>query len=488
MTTISTARRDAARRTRRGIPDTPHRTGGCHVPVVPFLARDVLAALAASVTVLLLFDRWFVPAVLPAVWVLSLAVQRAYEQHCLRAGTDEFRRVLRATGPVAVAASVAWWFVPGSGLLHDTLFALPITATATLLLREFRQLRIRAGWHHGQNLERAVVVGPASSAAMLISLLERNSACELEIVGVCLTGPALTDPSLADGVGPDQVPVFGGVEDTVDAVRRTGCDAVIALPGPELEAAELRKLSWELQAQGVELLLAPVLADVAAARLAVTPVAGLPLMELHGPTLSRLPRIPKELTDRLLAAAALLVLSPLLVVVAVLVRLDSAGPALFRHCRLGFRGHEFTLLKFRTMHQDAEQRKAELAALNQYGDGALFKIVDDPRVTRVGAFLRRWSLDELPQLLNVVAGQMSLVGPRPLPPDEAIALPEDIRRRRLLVKPGLSGLWQVSGRSELPMEERVRLDISYVENWSTALDLHILARTPGAVARGTGAY
>ncbi|WP_266882920.1 sugar transferase [Streptomyces sp. NBC_00124] len=451
--------------------------------MIPFLARDVLAALAASVTVLLLFDRWFVPAALPAAWILSLAVQRAYEQHCLRAGTDESRRVLRSAGLVAVGASVAWWFVPGSGLLHDTLFALPITATATLLLRQFRQLRIRAGWRHGQNLERAVVVGPAPSAALLISILRRDSACELEIVGVCLT-----DPALSEGVVPDQVPVFGGVEDTVEAVRHSGCDAVIALPGPELEAAELRKLSWELQAQGVELLLAPVLADVAAARLAVTPVAGLPLMELHGPTLSRLPRIPKELADRLLAAAGLLVLSPLLVVIALLVRLDSAGPALFKHCRLGLRGHEFTLLKFRTMYQDAEQRKAELAALNQYGDGALFKIVNDPRVTRVGAFLRRWSLDELPQLLNVVAGQMSLVGPRPLPPDEALALPEDIRLRRLLVKPGLSGLWQVSGRSELPMEERVRLDISYVENWSTALDLHILARTPGAVVRGTGAY
>ncbi|WP_405652437.1 sugar transferase [Streptomyces sp. NBC_00019] len=451
--------------------------------MIPFLAMDVLAALAASVTVLLLFGQWFVPAVLPIAWVLCLAVQRAYDQHCLRAGTDEFRRVLRAAGLVVVGASVAWWFVPGAGLLHDTLFALPITTTATLLLRQIRQLRIRAGWQRGQNLERAVVVGPTHSASLLISILERNSARELEIVGVCLT-----DPARADGVVPDWVPVFGGVDDTVQAVRRTGSDAVIALPGPGLEAAELRKLSWELQEEGVEFMLAPVLADVAAGRLAVTPVAGLPLMELRGPTLSRLPRIPKELTDRLLAAAGLILLLPLMLAIAVLVRLDSAGPALFRHHRVGLRGHEFTLLKFRTMHQGAEQRKAELAALNQYGDGALFKIVDDPRVTRVGAFLRHWSLDELPQLLNVAAGQMSLVGPRPLPRDEVCALPEDIRQRRLLVKPGLSGLWQVSGRSELPMEERVRLDISYVENWSTALDLHILARTPGAVARGTGAY
>ncbi|WP_306961064.1 sugar transferase [Streptomyces afghaniensis] len=451
--------------------------------MIPFLAIDALAALAASATVLLLLGQWFVPAVLPAVWVLSLAVQRAYEQHCLRGGTDEFCRVLRAAGLVVVGASVAWWFVPGAGILHDTLFALPITAAATLLLRQVRHVRIRAGWHLGQSRERAVVVGPARSAAELISMVRRHGACEIEIIGVCLT-----DPGRADGVVPDWVPTFGGVDDTVEAVRRSGCDAVIALPGAELETGELRKLSWELQAEGVELMLAPVLADVAAARLAVTPVAGLPLMELHGPRLSRIPRIPKELTDRMLAAAGLILLSPLMLVIAVLIRLDSAGPAFFKQRRVGFRGHEFTLLKFRTMCQDAEQRRAELAVLNQYGDGAIFKIANDPRITRVGAILRHWSLDELPQLLNVAAGQMSLVGPRPLLPDESVALPDGVRQRRLMVKPGLSGLWQVSGRSGLPIEELVHLDLNYVENWSPALDLRILAQTPGAVIRGTGAY
>ncbi|MCL7425874.1 sugar transferase [Streptomyces sp. YS415] len=483
MSTPRTAQRETPRRVRRAIPGTPHRTGGCHLPSIPFMATDMIAALAASVTVLLLFDRWFVLAVLPAAWILCLARRGAYEQHCLREGTQESRRVLRAAGLITVGASVAWWFAPEAGPLHDTLFALPVTVAATLLLRRARRSRLRSAWHHGRNLERAVVVGPASSAADLISLLRRNSDCGLVVVGVCLTDPAQADP-----VVPDGVPSYVGVDATAEAVRHGGCDAVIALPSPGLEARELRRLSWQLQEARVELLLAPVLADVAAPRLTVTPVAGLPLMELHAPALSRLPRIPKELTDRLFAAAGLLLLAPLMLILAALIRLDSPGPALFKHCRIGLRGEEFTLLKFRTMHQDAEQRKGELSALNQYGNGALFKIVDDPRVTRVGAFLRRWSLDELPQLLNVVAGRMSLVGPRPLPPDETIALPEDIRRLRLLVKPGLSGLWQVSGRSALPLEERMHLDLSYVENWSTALDLRILARTPGAVIRGTGAY
>jgi exopolysaccharide biosynthesis polyprenyl glycosylphosphotransferase len=433
--------------------------------VTPFVVLDVLAALTASGTVLLLFGRWAVPAALPCAWVACLATQRAYDQHCLRTGTDEVRRVVRAAAMVALAASAAWLLPSGAGLLHDTLFALPVAVVLTLTLREARQLRIRSGWHRGRDRERALVVGPAASAAVLVSFLHRTSACELEVVGVC-----------------------GTVDEAVDCVRRGGCDAVIALPGPALGATQLRTLSWELRERGVDLMLAPVLADVATGRLTLTPVAGLPLMELHGPDLSRLSRVPKELADRVLATVGLVLLAPLMLAIAVLVRLDSPGPSLFRHRRVGLHGHEFTLLKFRTMFQDAERRKAELAALNQYGDGAFFKIAHDPRITRVGGVLRHWSLDELPQLLNVAAGQMSLVGPRPLPRDEADELPEEVRWRRLLVKPGLSGLWQVSGRSELAEEERVRLDLNYVENWSTTLDLRILARTPGAVVRRTGAY
>ncbi|WP_020116671.1 sugar transferase [Streptomyces canus] len=444
----------------------------------PFLAMDALAALTAGVTVLASFDRWLLPAVLPAAWLLSLALQRAYEQHCLRAGTDEFHRVLSAAGLIAVAASVVWWFTPGSEVLHDTLLALPIAVLVALLLRGVRRSRIRRGWRLGRRLERAVVVGPARSVAGLTAALRRGTVCELDVVDVRLTD---------GGTGAD-APSSGCVDDTLEAVRRSGCDAVVVVPGADLDPGQLRRLSWELQAEHVELLLAPVLAEVAAPRLAVTPVAGLPLMELHGPTLSRLPRVPKELTDRLLAAVGLVLLSPLMLVVALAVRLDSPGPVLFRHARVGLHGREFTLLKFRTMCRDAEQRRAGLTELNQYGDGAFFKITHDPRITRVGALLRHWSLDELPQLLNVVGGQMSLVGPRPLPPGEVGALPEEVRRHRMLVKPGLSGLWQVSGRSDLPLEERIRLDMSYVENWSTTLDLHILARTPGAVVRGTGAY
>ncbi|MFD0274851.1 exopolysaccharide biosynthesis polyprenyl glycosylphosphotransferase [Kitasatospora sp. NPDC127111] len=409
--------------------------------------------------------RWAVPAALVPLWLLCLATQRAYGQWCLRTGHGEFRRVLRAAGLAVVLSAAAWWFAPHEGLLHDALLALPVAAVLTIALRRLLRRRLRAARRRSGQARRVLVAGPTTACAELSALLTRGAVHEFEVMGTCLPGNL---PS---------------------AVSRRACDAVIAVPGPGLDAAELRRLTWDLQARGVELLLAPVPADVAAARLAVQPVAGIPLLRLEAPRISHTARIPEEALDRLAAGLGLLALAPLLLVIALVVRLDSPGPAIFTQRRIGRDGREFTLLKFRTMYRDAEQRKAELAALNQYGgDGAFFKIADDPRVTRVGSFLRHYSLDELPQLFNVLTGRMALVGPRPLPRDELLALDPQVRRRRLLVKPGLTGLWQVSGRSEVAAQERVQLDLDYVENWSPALDLEILARTPSVVIHGTGAY
>jgi lipopolysaccharide/colanic/teichoic acid biosynthesis glycosyltransferase len=190
--------------------------------------------------------------------------------------------------------------------------------------------------------------------------------------------------------------------------------------------------------------------------------------------------------DRAGAAVLLLVMSPVLIGLALAIRLDSPGPVLFRQVRVGKSGREFTICKFRTMYADAEVRLSDVRHLNEHA-GVLFKMRDDPRVTRMGRWLRRLSLDELPQLLNVLGGAMSLVGPRPPLPQEVAAYPEDMRRR-LAVPPGTSGLWQVSGRSDLSWEETVRLDLRYVENWSLSLDLVILLRTLSAVVRSSGAY
>jgi exopolysaccharide biosynthesis polyprenyl glycosylphosphotransferase len=227
--------------------------------------------------------------------------------------------------------------------------------------------------------------------------------------------------------------------------------------------------------------------EVAGPRMHMRPFIGLPLLHVEEPEFTGSKRLVKEVVDRLGAGLVLLAAAPVLLAIALAVRLDSPGPVLFRQIRIGRDGREFSMLKFRTMVVDAEQQRAALLGLNESADGLLFKIADDPRVTRAGRLLRRLSLDELPQLLNVLGGQMSLVGPRPPLPDE-VALYDDSVRRRLLVKPGLTGLWQVSGRSDLTWEESVRLDLRYVENWSLLLDLMILWKTGSAVIRARGAY
>jgi exopolysaccharide biosynthesis polyprenyl glycosylphosphotransferase len=219
----------------------------------------------------------------------------------------------------------------------------------------------------------------------------------------------------------------------------------------------------------------------------VSPVDGLPLMWVDQPEFTGTRRVVKRVVDVLVSGAALLVASPLLLVIALAVRLSSRGPVIYRSTRLGRSSEEITVLKFRTMVRDADQIRAQLMEFNEHGDGVLFKMRRDPRVTRVGRVLRQFSLDELPQLVNVFLGSMSLVGPRPPLPEEVERYHGDVRRR-LLVKPGLTGLWQVSGRSDLSWDESVRLDLYYVENWSLGFDFAIIARTVSAVLRRRGAY
>jgi exopolysaccharide biosynthesis polyprenyl glycosylphosphotransferase len=261
---------------------------------------------------------------------------------------------------------------------------------------------------------------------------------------------------------------------------------VAVLACPEMSGIRLRELAWELEETGTDLCVAPALIDVAGPRTTIRPVAGLPLLQLDHPELAGGKQVIKAMFDRAAAGLALVMLAPLFVVIALAIRLDDRGPVFFMQTRVGRDGQTFRLFKFRTMVVDAEQRRLELEALNE-GAGVLFKMRKDPRVTKVGAALRRWSLDELPQLFNVVIGDMSLVGPRPALPKE-VARYGDHMRRRLVVKPGITGLWQVSGRSGLSWEESFRLDLRYVDNWSMMLDVQILWKTFSAVVRGSGAY
>ncbi|GFJ80496.1 sugar transferase [Phytohabitans houttuyneae] len=322
-----------------------------------------------------------------------------------------------------------------------------------------------------------IVVGHELAVVHITRQLRRERYHGLEVVGACLP---------AGGDGAVGLPVYGTFDDVALAVDAAAADTVIVLSCPELDGHALRRLAWRLERDEVDLIVASALVDVAGDRTTIRPVDGLPMLHVEHPRLEGGARVVKEIVDRVGAAALLALLSPLLLTLAVRIRRDSAGPVFFRQVRVGRDGQPFVMFKFRSMYLDAEARLAEIRHLNEH-DGVLFKVRNDPRVTPVGRWLRRLSLDELPQLFNVLCGQMSLVGPRPPLPEEVAAYPDDVRRR-LAVKPGMTGLWQVSGRSDLPWEEAVRLDLRYVENWSLSFDLVIMARTVSAVARSAGAY
>ena len=317
--------------------------------------------------------------------------------------------------------------------------------------------------------------------AELVTELRRGTYHGLAVVAACLGGET-TSTEVAG------IPVLGGlaVDDVVSAVRRSGADTVAVLSSSELDGVTLRQIAWGLEKTGTGLYVAPALLDVAGPRTTIRPIAGLTLLHVDHPELSGPRQVIKGLFDRAMAGIALIMLSPLFFALAVTIRASDAGPALFVQTRVGKDGRTFRMYKFRTMVVDAEKRLAELREKND-NDGAKFKMRRDPRVTAVGARLRKWSLDELPQLINVFKGEMSLVGPRPALPDET-ALYADHVRRRLVVRPGLTGMWQVNGRSDLSWEESVRLDLRYVENWSFALDLQILWKTFSVMLRGAGAY
>jgi exopolysaccharide biosynthesis polyprenyl glycosylphosphotransferase len=280
--------------------------------------------------------------------------------------------------------------------------------------------------------------------------------------------------------------VLGRPTDVLAVLQVAAADTVVLTAWSDVGEEDLRRMSWDLEGSGVQLLVAPRLAEVATPRLRIRTVGGMPLLCVAEPEFTGSRRAVKTVLDYALAAVGLLLLAPVMLGVAVAVKVGSPGPALFRQERVGRHGKTFVMHKFRSMYVDAEQRLAQLSHLDE-GGGPLFKVRDDPRVTPVGRFIRRYSLDELPQLFDVLRGRMSVVGPRPPLPGEVARYEDDVRRR-LLVKPGLTGLWQVSGRSDLSWQESVRLDLSYVENWVLGLDLSIILRTVSAVLARRGAY
>jgi exopolysaccharide biosynthesis polyprenyl glycosylphosphotransferase len=430
-------------------------------------------------------DYLWVTVALPFAWLISLTINRAFETRYLFVGNDEYERVFRAgVGLTATLAVISFSFDLRLARGY-VLIAMPLATAASLAGRYLMRHWLHRSWGRGERLRRVILVGHEQAVWQTTRQLRRERYHGMGVVGVCLPRVPVLGRVMLRGQQ-SMPPVYGTFEDVAHAVARAQADTVIVLSCPELDGAALRRLAWKLERDDIDLIVASTLVDVAGDRTTIRPVDGLPLLHVDHPRLKGARRLFKAIFDKVASAFGLLVLSPVLLLIAALVKFSSTGPVIFKQIRVGRNGKRFVIYKFRTMYADAEARLAELRHLNE-NDGTLFKIRKDPRVTAIGRWLRRLSLDEIPQLLNVVKGDMSLVGPRPPLPREVDEYPFDMRRR-LVVKPGLTGLWQVSGRSDLSWEESIRLDLRYVENWSFSMDLMIMARTVFAVWRSSGAY
>jgi len=447
-----------------------------------FIGDAVIGAIA-SVAIEYRTEASIVPLLMCLfAWPMAIWASRGYEARFFGDGPQEFRLVLVAA--VSLLSGICIGAVTFKvDFPRSVLLTLMIATAVTLIWRySLRQIMHRRR-RRGLDMHRLLLVGHESAVAALSDALGREPYHGLEVVGACVpagvhsTGRGVLDASL----------ILGSFSEIQLVAEAAAVDVVAVLSCPEFDGSALRSLVWQLEPLNVDLMVAPAAVEIAGPRLSVRPAAGLPLLHLDAPQLTGVRRALKALGDRLGALILVLVLSPLLLAAAMAIRLDSKGPILFRQKRIGLDGNEFTMFKFRSMVPDAEARLADIAHLNEHNDARLFKVKDDPRITRCGKFMRRYSIDELPQLFNVLIGNMSLVGPRPPLPSE-VALYADMTRNRLRVKPGLTGLWQVSGRSNLTPEESVRLDLRYVENWSPTLDLMILWKTFRAVVGKDGAY
>lgn len=417
--------------------------------------------------------------VFPLAWVLVLRISGAYDDRYIGTGSDEFRKVLNAGVSLTAGLAILSYAFDTELSRAYLLLTVPTVTAIDLVARYALRKRLHKQRALGRCMAAVLAVGHESAVADLVTELRRDSYHGLTVVAACLTREP-GSPTVGD------IPVVGGLDAVANAVRHCGVDTVAVLSSSEIDGKMLRQLAWELEKTGTDLYVAPALLDVAGPRTTIRPTAGLTLLHVEHPQLSGLRQVLKEVFDRLVAGIALVLLFPLFAALAVAIKLADSGPALFTQMRVGKDGGTFKMYKFRTMVVDAEQRLAELRASNDF-DGVLFKMRHDPRITAIGARLRKCSMDELPQLINVFRGEMSLVGPRPALPEEAARYADHVRRR-LVVKPGITGMWQVNGRSDLSWDETVRLDLRYVENWSFTLDLQILWKTFKVMFRGSGAY
>jgi exopolysaccharide biosynthesis polyprenyl glycosylphosphotransferase len=477
-------------------------TGGARVPswtrqfVAALVAVDLAAALIAalvcwlvrpetdrrSVTVLSLHvPYWTLPAVATPIWLGALAIGGAYRRRRASQGLGDYRlpviTALRLAGALSILAFAL--HIQISRLLVVVYF--PVLLVTSLILRGVCRQVLSASRRRGHALRKMLLVGDEECVARFANHLSRSPLREYRLVGACIP----PDKSWVN-TGPNRLSVVGRPDDVVAIAQARDVDTVLIVGHPHLTATTLQEIAWRIERSGRNLLVGPDVVDLAGPRISVAAIGGLPLLHIGDPLIGVHRHTVKACYERLIAGVLLVLLSPVFAVVALAILINSGRPVFYRQQRVGFRARLFTIVKFRTMEQGADSQQDRLHDSNDH-DGVLWKMRVDPRVTPIGRWLRRYSIDELPQLLNVVRGDMVLIGPRPCLPKEAKRFGE-AAQRRFLARPGLTGLWQVSGRSDIPWEEAVRLDLYYVENWSPWMDLMIAWRTVKVMLTGSGGY
>lgn len=421
--------------------------------------------------------------VLIAAWMVMLHLFDTRDYRVIGGGTQEYKAIADSTARLFGLVAVVAYLLKIDVARGYIVIALPLGILVLMLSRWMWRQWLSIKRQSGEYSARVVLAGSLVTTQHIARELARHPEEGYFVVGACVT--ASNVGSVLPGT---RIPILGGISDVIGALDHAAADTVVITGSEELGPTEIRQLSWGLEAGQRHLIVAPSLTDIGGPRIHTRPVAGLPLIHVETPRYSGSKLFTKRMFDILGSGLLITALSPVLIVLAFAVKLTSRGPVLYKQERVGLNGEHFNMLKFRSMRVDADAELAALLEAQGVGDRPLFKVQNDPRVTSIGRVLRKHSLDEFPQLFNVLLGSMSLVGPRPQR-DGEVAMYDDAARRRLLLKPGMSGLWQVGGRSSLAWEDAIRLDLYYVENWSITGDIVILWRTVKAVlAPGESAH
>ena len=421
-----------------------------------------------------------VSIVIIVTWMFMLSAYATRDMQVLGSGALEYKRVVDSTVRLFGIFAIIAFLLRIDLARGYFLTALPVGVIMLVWTRWIWRQWLRREQSRGLHLSRALVVGERTKSEHVTNSILRAKGSGINVVGA-LTRDGSTERTFSSGI-----PVLGKYADILHTLEETAADTVILTGADDISPRDMRQLGWDLEERQVTLIVAPGLTGVAGPRIQARPVSGLPLIYVEYPEFTGIKRLSKRLFDIVGSSALILLCSPVLIAVTVAIKLSSSGKVIYRQERIGLEGRPFNMLKFRSMVEDADDQLESLLDAQGTSSRPLFKVTNDPRITPVGKFLRRSSLDEFPQLFNVLLGQMSLVGPRPQRQAE-VDLYDGAAHRRLMMKPGMSGLWQVSGRSKLTWDDSIRLDLYYVENWSMTSDLIILWRTIRAVASADGA-